>query len=251
MKKILATLSVALLGAAGITAALATTALADPPNEVTFCHIAGLASDPANSVTLTLPPQAVYGNGGHFNENGTTQAGHENDYLGPCQGDTTTTGTTTTDVTTTDVTTTVVTTDVTTTQETTIPSGPGCVETGAGKDGEEGNDSCAPRPTPTNPTSTPVDTTTETGSVVPPTTPTDPEVEPEPTPDPAPTSEEELEEEAAAQAEANEEYELAAGRDPSRVHAQQGDLPYTGFPVWIFMILGLGFMSAGAVLVRR
>ena len=36
-------------------------------------------------VTLTLPYNAVFGQAGHFNEDGTPQAGHEQDYLGPCQ----------------------------------------------------------------------------------------------------------------------------------------------------------------------
>lgn len=55
-----------------------------PPAKITICHVAGLASDPANYITLELPPQAVYGNGGHFNENGTPQAGHEQDSFGAC-----------------------------------------------------------------------------------------------------------------------------------------------------------------------
>jgi hypothetical protein len=57
---------------------------AGPPTFVTICHAAGLADEPANWVTLTLPENAVYGQAGHFNENGTTQAGHEQDYIGPC-----------------------------------------------------------------------------------------------------------------------------------------------------------------------
>ena len=52
---------------------------------VTFCHVAGSAEDPANIVTLTLPYTAVFGQAGHFNEDGTPKAGHEQDYLGPCQ----------------------------------------------------------------------------------------------------------------------------------------------------------------------
>ena len=51
---------------------------------VTFCHVAGSAEDPANTVTLTLPYTAVFGQAGHFNEDGTPRAGHEQDYLGPC-----------------------------------------------------------------------------------------------------------------------------------------------------------------------
>lgn len=55
-----------------------------PEPKITICHVAGLASDPANYITLTISENAVYGPGGHFNENGTTQAGHEQDYFGPC-----------------------------------------------------------------------------------------------------------------------------------------------------------------------
>lgn len=69
----------------------AVSVLATPPVFVTFCHVAGLAEDPANTVTLTLPYQAVFGQAGHFNEDGTPNAGHEHDYLGECQPETTTT----------------------------------------------------------------------------------------------------------------------------------------------------------------
>ena len=55
------------------------------PDFVTFCHVAGREEDPANTVTLTLPYNAVFGQGGHFNEDGTPQAGHEQDHLGACQ----------------------------------------------------------------------------------------------------------------------------------------------------------------------
>ena len=55
------------------------------PDFVTFCHVAGRAEDPANTVTLTLPSNAVFGQGGHFNEDGTPQAGHEQDHLGACE----------------------------------------------------------------------------------------------------------------------------------------------------------------------
>ena len=33
------------------------------PDFVTFCHVAGRAEDPANTVTLTLPSNAVFGQG--------------------------------------------------------------------------------------------------------------------------------------------------------------------------------------------
>jgi len=51
--------------------------------KVTICHAVGQA-DTTHYVTLNLPRQAVFGEAGHFFENGTTRAGHEQDYLGPC-----------------------------------------------------------------------------------------------------------------------------------------------------------------------
>lgn len=85
MKRIIiATLGVVVMLAALLTGGAAT---ADKPESVTFCHVAGLADDPANTVTLTLPWVAVYGQAGHFNEDGTDRAGHEQDYLGACDED--------------------------------------------------------------------------------------------------------------------------------------------------------------------
>jgi LPXTG-motif cell wall-anchored protein len=91
-----AIMAVALVAA--VIGAGASTALADKPDDtgkpefVTFCHAAGRADEPANWITLTLPYNAVYGTNGasaHFNEQGTTLAGHEQDYLGECEEDTT------------------------------------------------------------------------------------------------------------------------------------------------------------------
>ena len=59
----------------------------DHPNKVTICHAAG-QDGTLKYVTLTLGWNAVYGQAGHFYENGTPRAGHENDYLGACIGDT-------------------------------------------------------------------------------------------------------------------------------------------------------------------
>ena len=59
-------------------------ATGDEEPKVTICHVAGLASDPANYITLTIGYSAVYGPAGHFYENGTPQAGHEQDTLGEC-----------------------------------------------------------------------------------------------------------------------------------------------------------------------
>lgn len=61
---------------------------------VTICHAAG-QDDTTQYVTLTLPETAVYGQAGHFNEDGTPQAGHENDYMGACETQETTTSSTT------------------------------------------------------------------------------------------------------------------------------------------------------------
>jgi TolB protein len=60
----------------------ATTITNDYGQRYTICHAAGLADEPANWVILRDPPwQAVFGQAGHFNENGTPQAGHEQDFL--------------------------------------------------------------------------------------------------------------------------------------------------------------------------
>lgn len=87
MRKTLATLGLTgLLVLVG--GSLTSVAQEGPPDKVTICHIAGLASpNNANEVTLTVSVNALYAPGGHFNENGTTQAGHEKDYLGACRGD--------------------------------------------------------------------------------------------------------------------------------------------------------------------
>lgn len=118
--KRLAALSVLLLLSVPVVA------LASPPEFVTFCHVAGLAEDPANTITLTLPYQAVFGEAGHFYENGTPAAGHEQDYLGECQTPPTTTTTTVAETTTTTVaetTTTTVAPTTTTTQGITTTTG--------------------------------------------------------------------------------------------------------------------------------
>lgn len=79
---VLACLTMFVIGGTAATA-LATN---DHPDKVTICHAAGLAGT-THYETLTIGYEAVYGPGGHFNENGTPQAGHEQDYLGPCQVD--------------------------------------------------------------------------------------------------------------------------------------------------------------------
>jgi hypothetical protein len=72
---------------AGLLAvASATTVVA--ADKVVICHAAGLA-DTDQYVELEIAGQAVYGgsgNAGHFDENGTPLAGHEEDYFGACDG---------------------------------------------------------------------------------------------------------------------------------------------------------------------
>ena len=92
----------------------ASVALADPPAKVTICHAAGREGT-LQYVTLTISYNAAYGPAGHFYENGTPRAGHENDYEGACQTPTTTTGPETSSTTTT------TTTSTTTTSTTTLP----------------------------------------------------------------------------------------------------------------------------------
>jgi hypothetical protein len=93
MRAILATIFVVLMMPQTASAA---------PDTVTICHATG--SD--RHVTLTIPRQAAFGQAGHFYENGTSRAGHEEDYLGPCVPDETTTTTSTTSTTSTTTTTT-------------------------------------------------------------------------------------------------------------------------------------------------
>jgi LPXTG-motif cell wall-anchored protein len=58
----------------------------DTEKKVVICHAAGQAGT-THYNTLEISENAVYGrngNAGHFEENGTPQAGHEQDYFGPC-----------------------------------------------------------------------------------------------------------------------------------------------------------------------
>ncbi len=57
---------------------------ANANDKITICHAAG-QDDTLRFVTLTLNEHAVYGQAGHFYENGTPRAGHENDYFGECE----------------------------------------------------------------------------------------------------------------------------------------------------------------------
>lgn len=71
------------LGAFIIAILLAPTAVSAGQDKVTICHASGLAGT-TKFETLTIAYPAVYGEAGHFYENGTPRAGHEQDYLGPC-----------------------------------------------------------------------------------------------------------------------------------------------------------------------
>ncbi len=88
-------------------------------DKVVICHATGAGT----YVTLKLPYNAVFGKNdasGHFNEQGTPNAGHEHDYLGPCHPPTT--HPTTTHPTTTTTVTTVPTHSTTTQPTTTVPT---------------------------------------------------------------------------------------------------------------------------------
>lgn len=73
MKKLIITIIIFLLG---------TQVVFSKVDKITICHATSSETNPYE--TLELPEQAVYGQAGHFNEDGTTQAGHEEDYLGEC-----------------------------------------------------------------------------------------------------------------------------------------------------------------------
>ncbi len=159
VKHVGAVVGVALLLAAGFATAGLRPAIGGNEDNITICHAAGQEGT-THFVTLTISPNAVFGPGGHFNEDGTPQAGHEQDYMGPCRTDTTTTTTTTEPPTTTTTTETTTTTTTTTTEP---PGGPRCPpgqEPTAGKDGEPGNQECEFPPTQTTTTTSPPPTTT-------------------------------------------------------------------------------------------
>src|SRR3990167_5201974 len=57
-------------------------AYADRPVMVTICHFTSSETNPWVEITAAYP--AIYGPAVHFSEPGTTNAGHENDFEGPC-----------------------------------------------------------------------------------------------------------------------------------------------------------------------
>ncbi|WP_435770589.1 hypothetical protein [Nocardioides sp. SYSU DS0651] len=72
-----------LLTCTGLAVVLTASPAQADNHQITICHAAGQAGTD-QFVTLTISENAVYGPGGHFNENGTPRAGHEQDYLGAC-----------------------------------------------------------------------------------------------------------------------------------------------------------------------
>lgn len=70
---LLAVVAILLAGAASVRAG----------DKVVLCHAAGLDGT-THYVTLEVGWPAAYGPAGHFYENGTPRAGHEQDYLGAC-----------------------------------------------------------------------------------------------------------------------------------------------------------------------
>ena len=252
MKKVLM-LVVIMLAA---LAAVAPTASATngPPEKVTICHVAGRADDPANYITLTIPWVAVYGQAGHFNEDGTPQAGHEQDSLGPCNpppppecpdgdlnGD-------------------LPGCDAPPPPE--CPNGdlngeaPGCDapppppppcvpqnEDGSlgGKDGIPGNDDCAKDPEPEVPGT--------------PETPEPPVVEPPvvepPVVEPPVKEEPEVEKPEKPKPEKPQAEKPEASKPPKRTSTDKETLPYTGVPLLPVVGLGAGLMGLGRWMRRR
>lgn len=70
-----------------VTGTASSSVSASESDKVTICHAAG-QDDTTHYITLTISEEAVYGHNGeagHFEENGTPKAGHEQDYFGACQ----------------------------------------------------------------------------------------------------------------------------------------------------------------------
>ena len=65
------------------TAVLLSSSLSAAPDKVTICHAAGQAGT-THFVEITASRNAIFGEAGHFYEDGTPRAGHEDDFLGPC-----------------------------------------------------------------------------------------------------------------------------------------------------------------------
>ena len=256
MKKLLIVFAGTLVFALGTSASIV---LANPPGgphtPVTICHKPGTPAEHA----IVVDDDAVPAHLDH------------GDYLGSCQGTTTTdttdttettTETTTTDTTTesttTETTTDQTTTDVTTTEETNTTPMPPCPngeEPIHGKDGAPGNDACDPCAPPRNFEKCPEpsdSTTTETTSESTPTettTTTETVTEPDATVTfPPIVREKELEKELKKQEKKNGVSKSATATASPQA---PNELPYTGMPLWAVALLGGSMVGSGLYLRRR
>ena len=81
--KVLNFLGIVMLATGFLVTTISQPVEAAPADMVTICHAAG-RDGTLQFVTLTISWEAAFGQAGHFYEDGTPRAGHENDYLGPC-----------------------------------------------------------------------------------------------------------------------------------------------------------------------
>ncbi len=210
-------------------------AKANGQDKITICHATSSETNPY--VTLTLAYPAVYGPAGHFNENGTTQAGHEEDYFGECK-----------------------------TEEPPFdacPNIPGNQPAGTvcdtpkppdpprvcpdglpptpGEGAYDPNDDCK-RPPVIPPVTPPVDPPNPPTVVPPPVTPPPAVVPPvKPKPEPKPTPPKQEEKPKPQQPEAEE----------PKAEEPEGTLPYTGIPLLPVALLGAGMTGLGWWMRRR
>jgi hypothetical protein len=209
-------------------------ALAHPghPDKVTICHAAGLDGT-TKYVTLTIGWHAVYGPAGHFYENGTPRAGHEQDYLGPC---------------------------ISTEPPGGVPPGvppppPGTVPPGVPP-------GTAPPGVPPGTVPPGVPPTPEPPGTTPPGEPPaePPTVEPPAQPplvidnDPGKSDEQPgkvIDTKPKPQAPAEATTSTATPQADAPVAQAQATLPFTGLPLWAYALLGFGMGTLGLYLVRR
>ena len=82
MRNVLAYLSEAVILVVAGVGVVFNVAYADRPVMVTICHFTSSETNPWVEITAAYP--AIYGPAGHFSEPGSPNAGHENDFEGPC-----------------------------------------------------------------------------------------------------------------------------------------------------------------------
>jgi len=83
-------LMVALTVATSVLIASASVVAAAPPQKVLICHAAGRSPEfggPTQYVLIEVSLNALYAPGGHFDEPGTPNAGHEDDFITTCDCD--------------------------------------------------------------------------------------------------------------------------------------------------------------------